>query len=127
MSPDATLCRSCTNKSSKGENHGSWKGGRVKDSSGYIKIYDPSHPTATNGRYVLEHRVVMESHLGRHLYDHENVHHLNGDRTDNRIENLELWSSNQPAGQRVEDKIEYAKEILQLYADFEPIKRGKKA
>lgn len=64
---------------------------------------------------ILQHRVVMEENLGRQLMAHENVHHKNGDRTDNRIENLELWSSSQPAGQRVEDKLQWAKEIISLY------------
>ena len=63
----------------------------------------------------MEHRYVMEQHLGRRLLAHENVHHLNGDRGDNRIENLELWSSWQPHGQRVKDKVTWAKEVLVLY------------
>ena len=63
-----------------------------------------------------EHRLVMEEHLGRPLCAGEEVHHRNGDTADNQLSNLELWSTSQPAGQRVEDKILWAREILEKYA-----------
>lgn len=69
-----------------------------------------------DGRQVRDHRLVMERHLGRALLPGETVHHGNGVRSDNRLSNLELWCSSHPAGQRVEDLVQWAKEILERYA-----------
>lgn len=82
------------------------------DSKGYLVAKGPS-------KEIRQHRMVMEKSLGRELLPHENVHHINGVRDDNRLENLELWSISQPAGQRVSDKVQWCKEFLAQYEEDE--------
>lgn len=75
-----------------GNKNYSWKGGVVNHASGYIWEYCPNHPFANN-QYVLQHRLVMERYIKRFLYPYEVVHHINENRKDNRIENLQLLSN----------------------------------
>lgn len=91
---------------------------RKLDSNGYVLIRQYGHPAAqAGGGWTYEHRIVMEGELHRYLRTDESVHHKNGNRADNRPENLELWVRYQPAGQRKEDLVAYAKEILRRYED----------
>lgn len=75
---------------SKGQTHYNWKGGRRINRDGYVLVYMPEHPYKHDKNYVLEHRLVMEQRIGRYLTPEEDIHHINGIKTDNRIENLLL-------------------------------------
>ena len=86
------------------------------DSEGYVSIcIDSKDPVSNGKRWIQEHRYVMSKSIGRALEPNENVHHLNGIRSDNRLENLELWKVTQPVGQRVSDLIRFANEIIKEY------------
>ncbi len=80
------------------------KGGTIHH-SGYRYIY-------VDGEAITEHKAVMQQHLGRKLLAYENVHHINGIRADNRLENLELWVVGQPKGQRLADMLPWAERLL---------------
>lgn len=82
---------------------------------GYVVEYWPGHPNAMKGGMILQHRRVMSDMLGRPLLPGERPHHKNGVRHDNRPENLELWVTFQPAGQRPDDLLEWADEIVRRY------------
>lgn len=80
-----------------------WKGGRVRHSSGYIWVSAPHHPRARRSPYVFEHILVVEKALGGYLEPNKRIHHRNGQRNDNRPENLELWRLKDPPGIRAAD------------------------
>lgn len=75
-------------ESHKGNKHWNWKGGKIVSWAGYILIKSPEHNRADKSGYVREHIKVMEDYLKRPLKKGEVVHHINGNKADNRIENL---------------------------------------
>jgi hypothetical protein len=79
------------------ERHPRWQGGKHVCNNGYIEVYCPEHPRAKSRKYVYEHILVMEKHIGRYLLPNEIVHHKNEIKTDNRIENLQLMTNNEHA------------------------------
>jgi hypothetical protein len=93
----AALCSECNRRSVGTERCAIWKGGRVVDRYGYVYLWScPSEyaPMMPSNGYIHEHRLVMAMHLGRCLARTEIVHHKNGIKDDNRIDNLELYPNN---------------------------------
>ncbi len=111
--PESANCAACASKLRRRYN-------KSINKQGYVVIGGyREHPNSDRQGKIKEHTLVMSTHLGRALLPHEEVHHKNGNRSDNRISNLELWSTSQPKGQRVEDKLEWAREIINLYGGNE--------
>ncbi len=121
------LASELISKRMSGQNNPSWKGGKTTNTQGYSLVLKPDHPNADKSGYVLEHVFIMSQHLGRAIEGDECVHHKNGIRKDNRIENLELLTRERHfSGQRVADLINSAIYVLAKYApeklsDVEPV------
>lgn len=98
--------RYCSYQCVADSRRGTWQ----RRSDGYVT-------RRNGGKHEAQHRHIMEQYLGRALLPGESVHHLNGVRDDNRIENLELWVRHQPSGQRVTDLVAWAKVVLAVYCD----------
>lgn len=76
----------------KGKDNPNWKGGKKRNTAGYILIYSINHPYKKKDNCVMEHRLVIEKNIGRYLKKEEFIHHINENKQDNRIENLQIVS-----------------------------------
>lgn len=103
---DSTKKKMSDSKKLKGIGH------RKKRIDGYIGLYFPNHPAANKDGYLMEHRYVMERHIGRALKDNEVVHHINSNRVDNRIENLKLMTITEHASFHMKERMMKKKGVL---------------
>lgn len=101
-----------------GENNPRWKGGRVFDSRGYVRIFHPKPHAYKTQKYVLEHILVVEKHIGRKLVKPEVVHHLNGNPGDNNWWNLTVFPSNKEHKQFEQLTESFAKQVI--YGELAP-------
>lgn len=94
----AKSCRRCSEPAKPlagvtGESHPAWRGGQIVDRDGYIRTYAPGHPWPRRGGYIMEHVRVVELAIGRRIEAGEVVHHIDGDRRNNAIENLQVMTA----------------------------------
>ena len=79
-------------------------GHKKQRQDGYVALYYPEHPCSNQDGYIMEHRYIMEQHIGRYIKDDEAVHHKNKDRKDNRLENLELMTFKEHARLHMQER-----------------------
>lgn len=105
-----TQCATCRKQASLNPE------GRWLNKQGYVVMHSYGHPNGYKNGQMYEHGFIMSGLLGRPLHPGETVHHKNGVKNDNDPDNLELWVTHQPKGQRPEDLVEWATEIMARYA-----------
>lgn len=108
----AKSCKACSRENLRGAGSTRWRGGKFVNSTGYVVITVPGHHRAGAQGYVLEHIVVAEKYYGTRIARDMSVHHINGIRSDNRPENLEIWDRAHPAGQRLVEKLDFYEQQL---------------
>ncbi len=87
-------------------------GHKKERTDGYVSLYYPEHPYSNQDGYIMEHRYIMEQHIGRYIKDDEVVHHKNKNRSDNRLENLELMTFKEHAKLHMEERHRQRREMM---------------